>query len=136
MSSTERGTPERLLQLATLLLARSKADEVDWTEERPGVFWAKIAGFFAQVESQDADGRHPYLFSIIDRGGHDSLSALSTADEEAFGPFPPQDDWPRVIADLYSEAKRRGSKIQQALDEMLHAAGQEKIPRGDDDIPF
>ncbi len=132
--SSQSSTSQRLFELAQAILAKSKAGELAWKEANPYAYFVRLGDYYLQVESIDHDDSHPYGVHIEDLESK-PLAGLSTADE-AFGSVGPA-NWVNVIAELYGEARRSGSSVERALDEMLDLARKPAvIPPGDEDIPF
>jgi hypothetical protein len=133
---TDRSSPtpvERLFALATIVLEKTRSNELEWKEANPFAFYVKLGNYYLQVESEDQDERHPYNVHIEDSNGIETMLTLSTR-EEPFGDHPPA-NWQGVIETLYKEARSKGSSTERALDEML-AIVEKPTGTRDDDVPF
>jgi hypothetical protein len=125
------------MELTEYLLKRSRRAEVAWKELNATAFYAKIADYYFQIESEDNDGNHPYRVQIEEsspQGGTEVLTHLSTSDEPSDAYFLVT-NWKSTIAELYVDARRRGSSIERALDEMLERAKGD-APLEEGDMPF
>jgi hypothetical protein len=124
---------QRLLQLAEAVLAKSRAGNIAWSEASRYAYYVPIGNYFLQIQSEDGDDSHPFRVHIEDDEAN-VLATLSTRDE----PFGEQTmDWVNILADLYTEARRKGSSVERALDEMLEVVKQTPSqPKPDEDIPF
>jgi hypothetical protein len=129
-------TPERILELAELVLQRSRVDDLQWKETVNDAYFTQVGSYYFQVESEDGDGNHPFKVQIETPApvGTDILASLSTS-EDPFGDFPPRGDWKILIEELYKEARKRGSSVEKALNEMRDVLTSDR-PAGDDDVPF
>lgn len=116
---------ERIYALATRLLAASKEDKISWGEQYPTQFYTRLGENFAVIQSVDADDRHPYRFFIEDSQETD-LGGISTAET-----YELEDDWRETLGELYAVAKRKGGRIERALDSMFS-----ELQKAEDDIPF
>jgi hypothetical protein len=114
--NTAPDTSHRLLELARAVLAKSRNNEITWSETATQAYFVPLGDYFLQVESVDRDGRHPFEVHLED-ADFNVMTRLKTSDT----PFGPDEgtDWTSVIADLYEEARRKGSSVERALDELL-----------------
>jgi hypothetical protein len=119
---------ETAFQIATRLIRQSREGLVNWTEAGRDFFWTPIAGSVIGVGSVDGDGRQPFRINFQDQNGNvvqefDSTAEFETEDQT--------NAWPTILADLYTEARRRGRKFNKMADEIIS-----ELDRRSGDFPF
>ena len=124
----------KALKLADSVLAASRAGRVSWSEVKDAdAFYTRIAGRAFTVRSDDGDASHPFTIWVAESG--DILESVNTLDDQvsddALGKEVPE--WEKLISDLYFEARKRGTKINQIIDTMQAELNQKAR---EDDIPF
>jgi hypothetical protein len=135
-SQADPPTSERLFQLAVRVLERSKENAIEWKEAGPAAYYTQVGDYIFQVESEDRDGNHPFKIQIEVPAFNDTeiLTSLSTGEDRSVTSAAVS--WKDTIEELFEEARRRGSSVEQALDKMLADLEPDKPPVADDDVPF
>lgn len=127
---------KKAYELVTKLIQESQSDAIQWSQDtgvstpNSDCYHTFVAGKEILIYSKDGDGRHPYLFVLLDND--DVLLHLDTSDLYASLP----EGWQARVGDLYTEARTRGRKANQAIDEIFDALDSAKARRTEDDIPF
>lgn len=120
-----------LLRLARAVLEASKNGRIEWKEaEGEDGFFTILAGRALTIRSDDRDASHPFSLWVAESG--QVLETINTVGESAAlgQAFP---DWQVLVAELYTEARNRGTRVNQVIDEMLQDLSQKQQ---EDDIPF
>ena len=117
----------RLVAIMRRLLERTEAREQDWEPDPNayGAFLAALGRFQARIASEDEDDDSPFRFALLNERG-DELDHVRTT-------TPPGDDSQaerleriranRLLRSLYSAARRRGIRIDEALDDVSRQLG-------------
>lgn len=121
----------RALELAAAVLAASQTGNIPWNEsDDDDSFYTILAGRALTVRSDDGDGNHPFTLWVAESG--EILESVNTVLDEADRRLDQAvPEWQKLISELYAEARRRGKRFNQVIDEML-----KDVPQPPDDIPF
>ena len=116
----------KMLYLVQRLYRRTDAERVEWEEtEIEGVFQAAFPEYSVCLSMQLPDGHGPgsedYVLSIFNARGLkiEEVSDVDLAEDLA--------DSYEVMKHLYGAARRKAMGVDQALDSILSALGQDDI---------
>lgn len=130
---------DRLLAIADRLLGLTRSGRLRWqppvrprdAEEgwRPRSFSTRLPKGSVILESENAEGRYPYVLQVLDSIGQEVGRLETGQDAERFLGDREADAWEQTIHELYAEARRSAVNPEVVLDSLIEALDQWAEPR-------
>jgi hypothetical protein len=130
---------QRLLTIADRLLELTRSGRLRWQpptrpkdaaeDWQPRAYSTRLPKGTVVVESEDPEGRYPYVLRVLDAVGQE-VSRLETGqDAERFLGDREADAWEQSIHDLFGEARRSAVNPEVVLDSLIEALDQWAGPK-------
>jgi hypothetical protein len=122
---------ERLVTIAERLLQITRSGRLRWqpgprpkdAEDgwQPRSFSTRLPKGTVVVESDEPQGRYPYVLRVLDTVGQEVARLETGQDAERFLGDREADPWEQSVHDLYAEAKRSSVNPEVVLDALIEA---------------
>lgn len=128
-------TPFSRQEIVDLLerLIRLTEQTLDWTERDEFAYTATTERFTFEIESQDRDGVHPFVFSVARHEGGEPVLEVNSAHEESDAITSSR------LEQLFKLARRDAlgiAKLASDIDEDLDNIDPQRRDYGPDEAPF
>jgi hypothetical protein len=130
---------DRLIAIADRLLGLTRSGRLRWQaparprdagdDWQPRSFSTRLPKGTVVVESEDPDGRYPYLMRVQDTVGQEVARLETGQDAERFLGDREADAWEQTVHDLYAEARKSAVNPEVVLDALIEALDQWAEPR-------
>ena len=130
---------DRLVAIAERLLGLTRSGRLRWqaparprdAEEGwlPRAFSTRLPKGTVVIESEDPEGRYPYVLRVLDTVGQEVGRLETGHDAERFLGDGQADPWEQTIHELYAEARKSAVNPEVVLDALIEALDQWAEPR-------
>jgi hypothetical protein len=130
---------ERLVAIADRLLVVTRSGRLRWQPQarpkdaeegwQPRSFSTRLPKGTVVVESEDPEGRYPYVLRVQDTVGQEVARMETGQDAERFLGDREAEAWEQAVHELYAEARKSAVNPEVVLDALIEALDQWAEPR-------